>query len=847
MFGDDAIKASKILQIQLTTRDKNSENAMPMCGIPVHALDRYLKKLITSGEKVAICDQVEDPAESTGIVKRELVRIVTPGTAFEEAADNPGSNTYIASVNTKPGGKYAVSFLDMSTGEFVCESGTEKESPGRLASLISIYNPKEILVDESNRIELKGMPHAVTHALGNYNLEFRDGYEFDFRSSEKLILEHYGVHSCQSLGLPDDKLLFSVIGSLISYIRATQVSDKVDIAVPEIITGKGYMFPDEITYRNLEVFLSSAERTEENTLFSVMNRTLSPMGSRRLRHWLGNPLADVNRISERYDAVQELISGEGNISGFRDCLKKIGDLERYITRIALPKVTPGDVFRLRDSLACLPDIKKSLSACINPFIRSRLDNIDTQDTLRDDLKRTLDENASTKLTEGNVIAKGFNADLDKFRELKTNARQTLLEMEAREKESSGIPNLKINYNKVFGYYIELTAAVKHKAPKHYIRRQTLVNAERFFTEELKELEESILTAEDKSLFLEKQIFDELVERILPNIDSIRKSSRLIGELDVLSSFAAVAVENFYCRPKLIETSENSGSRIEIKAGRHPVIEKIDAQQNPFIPNDLRIGEKEGTLHVITGPNMGGKSTFMRQAALIILMAQTGSFVPAESCTMSVFDKIFTRVGATDNLSRGQSTFMMEMTETAAILNRLSRRSFIILDEIGRGTGTYDGMSIASAIIEYLHEQKSLTLFATHYHELSELEKEFEGVHNYSVGVKEERDNVTFLCKIKYGPAGKSYGIHVARMAGLPEKVVRRAEKIVASFEKNSLDHLPTSSKIEFRETVNQYQPDLFSTNSDNIINKLMEVEPDTMSPLEALNFIHKLKEELILK
>ena len=786
MFGEDAVSSSKVLNIQLTSRGKNSDAPVSMCGIPAQSLEKYLYRLITHGYKVAICDQIEDASQAKGLVQRAVTRVLTPGTAFEENEENINRNNYLCSIHQDKRGVLAIAFCDFSTGEFEADFFLPGEDNSKMFELIAIYSPSEFLFcdygTEPPKWQQALLDHVKSYTRASsrpVNIEIREPYMFDPEHCLRIMLELFKINSAEIFGFPDANAINSALGSIILYLKETQQIEPDHISRPKPIPRKGYMTLDANTIRNLEIYESALNSSINSSLFHTLNQTYSPMGARRLRKYLSMPFVEKSAIENRLEALEEMIRSLEITTKLSSTITQIGDLERIASRLSHPGFSPRDALALRNCLEKLPELKETLSRLSSDLAKSLAEKYDTAKDTYQILAEKLMEEPSLKLIDGNVIAEGVDADLDNLRSLKLNGHRKISELEAAEKEKTGINNLKIKYNRVFGYFIEVSNSQKHLAPDEYIRRQTLSNAERFITSDLKDLEEALLSAESKSLVIEERIFNEMWELIRPDAVKILKTAQIISEIDVLLAFAKISREQQYTRP---EISDDINAPLRISAGRHPVIEIIQGTTDPFVPNDLEMFPGKEFLHLITGPNMGGKSTFMRQSAIIVLMAQIGCFVPASKVSMPIFNRIFTRVGASDNLAKGQSTFMMEMLETASILNQLTDRSLVILDEIGRGTGTYDGMGLARAITEYLHERRVITLFATHYHELAKLEETLNGLKNYQVAVNDSGNEIVFLRKIVPGAAGKSYGIHVAEMAGLPRQIIERAKEILREFE-----------------------------------------------------------------
>ena len=817
MFFEDAKIASKILEIALTSRQKDGPEPIPMCGIPYHALSNYLPKLIEQGYKVAICEQVEDPKQAKGIVQREVVQVITPGMVLEPELLEANKGNYLAAV-AEWGGKYGFAYLDISTGEFKV---TQLNHLEELKEEIFRIEPREMLISSSLFLQLDTKQMAIS---------FIEGDKFDFKKATQLLKEQFHLPSLKPLGLSDWPAAVIASAYLLEYAKETQKTVLSHLLSLKTYNLTAFMTMDSVTFTHLEIF-KRWHGGKENTLFSILNKTLTPMGGRLLREMMLHPLKNIIEIETRLNWVEAFFKSGLIRQELRQKLKKIGDLERINSRIALGRAHARDLVALKNFLKQLPDIKKILLSG-NSLLQKAGKELDTLKDVSDLIEKAITDDPPLILREGGLIKEGYNLTLDSLNKQTIEAKNWITQLEVKEKERTGIPTLKIGYNKVFGYYIEISKSYLKHVPKDYIRKQTLVNAERFITPTLKEYESLLLSAEEKRNALEYELFLEVRQKVAQNCERLLKVARRIAYLDVMSALAEVAVQNRYVRPKVYE-----GDEIIIKDGRHPVIEQT-VKDTPFVPNDVCLNEDERIL-IITGPNMAGKSTIIRQVALIVYMAQIGSFVPASEAKIGIVDRIFTRVGASDALPEGRSTFMVEMEETARILYQLTPQSLIILDEIGRGTSTFDGMSIAWAVVEYLHdvENKGVkTLFATHYHELTELAKIKSRVKNYNVAVREWEGEIIFLHKLIPGGARRSYGIEVAKLAGLPKKVIERAQQVLILLE-NSRKERPYKTKI-------YQQLPLFESNSQKLIRQLQRVNPNRMTPLEALNFLHKLKRML---
>lgn len=840
MFFEDAEVASKILEIALTSRDRDKESGVPMCGVPHHSAASYIAKLVQQGYKVAVCEQVEDPREARGLVRRQVVRVVTPGLVVDPDGLVSQENNYLMGV-CPHGDMYGVAVLDVSTGEFRV---TELSGSRALLSEGERIRPRELLLPEGAEEyeDLAGCVRQWSPALVTY----RAPSEFSKERASSLLCSHFGVQSLEGFGCRGLTAAVMAAGAVLSYAKETQGEKLPHVrGLKPYLLGE-HMILDEWTRRNLELFENLQDRSRKNTLLEVLDRTITPMGARTLRRWLSYPLLDKERIEHRLDSVEELSRQNGLREKLREVLREIQDLERLAGRISLGAANPRDLVSLKDSLNALPALKEALQPARSSILTRTFESLDLLEDVVEWVESTLVENPPLSSKEGGLIKEGVHPELDEWIKIGKNGRQYIAAMEEKERQRTGIPGLRIGYNRVFGYYLEVTKSQSRLVPQDYIRKQTLVNAERYINEELKEYELKVLEAEQKRTALEQQLFEELRERVAGQVGRIQQSAQEVAQLDCLAGLAQAAVENRYVRPRL----ENSRS-LRIRDGRHPVVERISIGER-FVPNDLELDGISTHMVVLTGPNMAGKSTYLRQVALIVLMAQAGCFVPASEASIGLVDRIFTRVGASDNLARGQSTFMVEMTETAQILNNATPRSLIILDEVGRGTGTRDGLSIAWAVAEHILENpqlRSRTLFATHYHELTELALTKEGVRNFHMAVKEWNDRVIFLRRVVEGGTNRSYGIQVARLAGLPPEVLERAKEILANLEKQELDELGrprlAKTRIRFRSPrVDPRQISLFGgalAGDGRIGEELRKLDVDTLTPLEALNLIHKWK------
>lgn len=846
MFFEDAILVSKELEITLTGKSCGLEERAPMCGVPYHAVEGYLSRLVQKGYKVAICEQVEDPKTTKGIVKREVVRIVTPGTNLNAQALDESRNNFIMCI-VYVADRFGIATADVSTGDFYV---TELDSERKLVDEIAKFNPSEIVCNESFYVsgldinELKNRYHVTVSAL--------EDWYFDDALCEKSLKDHYKVSSLQGLGLVDYNCGMFAAGALLQYLYETQKTSLSHLTSISCYTTGKYMLIDSASRRNLELCETLREKEKRGSLLWVLDKTKTAMGARMLRYQVEQPLLEKEELMKRLDAVEELKDNAICREEMREYLNSIYDLERLISRVTYQTANPRDLIAFKNSLEMLPHIKCILQDMHAPMLTELCERFDTLEELCRMIDRSICEEPPLAMKEGGIIRTGFHEDVDRLRNAKTEGKTWLAEVEAEEREKTGIKNLKIKYNKVFGYYLEVTNSYKDLVPDYYTRKQTLANAERYITPRLKELEDMILGAEDKLYALEYELYCEVRDAIAAEVVRIQQVAKIVAQLDVFASLAYVAERNNYVRPKL-----NEKGIIDIKNGRHPVVEKMIPNQM-FITNDTYLDDKKKRISIITGPNMAGKSTYMRQTALIVLMAQIGSFVPAESANISLVDRIFTRVGASDDLASGQSTFMVEMTEVANILRNATNKSLLILDEIGRGTSTFDGLSIAWAVIEHISNKRILgakTLFATHYHELTELEGKLESVNNYCIAVKEKGDDIVFLRKIVPGGADKSYGIQVAKLAGVPESVITRAKEIVTELVNTDVisrvrdisvqnaEHAP--KKIKRYDEVDLAQMSLFDTvKDDDVLEELKAIDMNSITPIEAFNTLCRLQNQL---
>lgn len=844
MFFDDAKIVSKELELTLTGKSCGTKERAPMCGVPYHAAETYLNRLVKKGYKVAICEQVEDPKTAKGIVKRDVIRIVTPGTNTDSQSLDESKNNYIMCI-VYVADKYGISIADVSTGDyFVTEVDTER----KLLDEINKYSPAEIICNEA--FYMSGVDLEDIKNRQNICVSALEAWYFSDDTAVGTLKEHFKIHSLESIGLNDFACGSIAAGSLLKYLYETQKNSLAHMtSIHPYVTGK-FMIIDSSTRRNLELVETLREKSKRGSLLWVLDKTKTAMGARTLRSYIEQPLIDKAAITERLDAITELNSHAITREELREYLNPIYDLERLITRVTYQTANPRDLIAFKNSIHMLPPIKTLLDDFKSPLLIKIQEQLDALEDIFAMIENGIIEEPPLLMHDGGIIKEGYHEEVDRLRKAKTEGKQWLAELEAKEREKTGIKNLKIKFNKVFGYYLEVTNSYKELVPDYFTRKQTLANAERYITPDLKELEDVILGAEDKLTVLEYELFRTIRESIAAEVVRIQKTAKAVAHLDVLASLAYVAEQNHYCRPKL-----NENGTIDIKGGRHPVVEKM-IHNDMFISNDTYLDNHKQRISIITGPNMAGKSTYMRQSALIVLMAQIGSFVPADSANIGIVDRIFTRVGASDDLASGQSTFMVEMTEVANILRNATSDSLLILDEIGRGTSTFDGLSIAWAVVEHISNPKLLgakTLFATHYHELTELEGKLNNVNNYCIAVKEKGDDIVFLRKIVPGGADKSYGIQVAKLAGLPDSVLERAKVIVEELSANDISDIAKNIQVDTAgkkkknqlDEVDMTQMSLFDTvKDDDIIAELGSIDISHLTPIEAMNKLYELQNKV---
>lgn len=845
MFFDDAIEASKILGITLTSRNKKSDKVqVPMCGIPYHALQTYLAKLVRKGRRIAICEQTEDPAQSKGIVKREVVRIISPGIISDNQLLDDKSNNYICSIAAKGSGEtihYGLGFLDVSTGEFLI--GELKENGhGDVIDQISRLTPSEILINTKNKEVIDSLLQTIETQFPSICITEREPDLYQFSSSHELLLDHFGIVTLDGFGCGHFTVAVIAAGTLLDYVRETQKTsiDHIEKLTPLDI--EAILQIDDSSRRNLELTQTIIGGERQGSLLSVMDQTCTPMGARLMKNNLLFPLQDVQRINNRLDSVTFFFKNSGLRKKVRDLLGQVYDLERLNSRMILGTGNARDLIAMKNSLARLPELHTLLGQCDTTRLIELHSGLDTLKDLHELLEKAIHPDPPVTLREGNIIREGFNEELDELITILRDGKKMILGLEAKEREATGIAKLKIGFNKVFGYYIEVSKIHASRVPQSYIRKQTLVNAERFITPELKEFENKVIGAQDRRVELEYQLFCTIRDHFVSCSSRILATARMLAQIDFLAANAETAQLFNYRRPKV-----NREDSIEIIEGRHPVIER-SLGSGQFVPNDITLDQTRDEVLIITGPNMAGKSTILRQTALIVLMAQMGSYVPAEKAVIGIVDRIFTRVGAMDDLRRGQSTFMVEMSETANILNNATERSLVVLDEIGRGTSTYDGLSIAWAVAEELVNKNGKgvkTLFATHYHELTALAKTHERVQNFSIKVREWRNSILFLHKLTRGGTNRSYGIQVAALAGVPDHVVKRAEKILIEIEKDNLNsdkNTTTGDNSRKNRKKHPGQLSLFPPPANQLLNFLKTINPDEVSPRQAIDILYKIKE-----
>ena len=837
MFFDDAILASRELELTLTGKDCGQEERAPMCGIPYHAAEIYISRLIAKGYKVAICEQLEDPKKTKGIVKRGVIRVVTPGTIIESNMLEERKNNYIMAIY-KSGIYFGISICDISTGEFLSSEIKQENNFAQLLDEMAKYSPSEIVINSlmsDSTEELK----KIKERFELYITRFNDEYFSSEMNEISKTMSYIDNSGKEIANIQEKELAIHSINALIEYISQTQKTSLEHINTIKIYSTEKYMSLDINARRNLEITEKMRDKTKKGTLLWVLDKTSTSMGGRMLTRWISDPLIDSLEINKRLNAVKELKESLMLRGEIIDSLKKVYDIERLAGKMTYGNANARDMITLKNSLFKLPEVKKALENCKSDLLKYLYENLDELQDIYELIEESIVEDPPMTIKEGGIIKLGYHEEIDRLKTATTEGKNWIVKLEAEEKEKTGIKNLKVGFNKVFGYYLEVTKSYLNLVPDYFVRKQTLTNAERYITEDLKNLENEILGAEEKVVNLEYNEFTKIREKIAGNIKRLQKTSEIVSTLDVLTSFAQVAEDMNYCMPEV-----NNYGVIDIKNGRHPVIEKM-LGPGEFVENDTYLDKDENRLSIITGPNMAGKSTYMRQVALITLMAQVGSFVPAEEAKIGVVDKIFTRVGASDDLSMGQSTFMVEMMEVASILKEATSNSLVILDEIGRGTSTYDGLSIAWAVAEFIENKEKCgakTLFATHYHELTQLEDKLEGVKNYSIAVKEKGEDIIFLRKIERGGTDESYGVHVARLAGVPKHVTKRANEILRTLERKSILKDKKETKTEKKQVAGQF--DMFNYKLAEIAHELDKVNLNELTPIDAMNTLARIKEKM---
>lgn len=833
MFFDDAKLASRELDLTLTGRDCGQKERAPMCGVPFHSCESYIARLVQKGYKVAICEQTEDPAKAKGLVKRDIIRVITPGTVIESGMLDEGKNNFISSA-FMANKKIGLSFCDISTGELFITEISGEDLQDQLQDQLISYNPKEILIG-GEIVNFKTLPNFIKEKL-SASVEMLTDDEFGYSICLDAMKKQFKENDVNSI--KDKKEMVSSVGALLSYLKVTQITGYERINTFEVYNENQYMNLDYNTRRNLELTRTMMNKEKKGSLIWLLDKTKTAMGKRLLRYWLEHPLLNIGTILNRQSAIADLVDDTVQRLEITESLIGIFDIERLMTKIVYGNANARELRSLCGAFENLPQIKNLISKFDSSLMRKLTEDIDPLEDIHQLIDTAIEEEPPFSVREGGLIKEGYNEELDAVRSDMNNSTSLLAQIELEQKEKTGIPKLKVGYNRVFGYYIEVTNSYKDKVPEGYIRKQTLTNCERYITQELKDLEGRILGAKDRSFGMEYAIFDEIRKVVANNLDRIEKTAKAIATLDVLTSLANVASDNNYTRPEV-----NQSNKIILKDSRHPVVEAL-LSGAPFVPNDVTLDNDSNRVAIITGPNMAGKSTYMRQVALIVLMAQMGSFVPASYAEIGVVDSIFTRVGASDDLASGQSTFMVEMNEVANIVKKATKNSLLILDEIGRGTSTYDGMSIARAVLEFVADKKKLgakALFATHYHELTVMENLLDGVKNYNIAVKKRGDDITFLRRIISGGADDSYGIEVAKLAGLPDWIIKRAKEILKELTSGKTDDKETFANISSHSSEEDMQLSLLDTASNAVTDKLKSVDVNTLTPIEAMNLLYELK------
>lgn len=833
IFFDDAKLASRELDLTLTGRDCGQKERAPMCGVPFHSCESYIARLVQKGYKVAICEQTEDPAKAKGLVKRDIIRVITPGTVIESGMLDEGKNNFISSA-FMANKKIGLSFCDISTGELFITEISGEDLQDQLQDQLISYNPREILIG-GEIVNFKTLPNFIKEKL-SASVEMLTDDEFGYSICLDAMKNQFKENDVNSI--KDKKEMVSSVGALLSYLKVTQITGYERINTFEVYNENQYMNLDYNTRRNLELTRTMMNKEKKGSLIWLLDKTKTAMGKRLLRYWLEHPLLNIGTILNRQSAIADLVDDTVQRLEITESLIGIFDIERLMTKIVYGNANARELRSLCGAFENLPQIKNLISKFDSSLMRKLTEDIDPLEDIHQLIDTAIEEEPPFSVREGGLIKEGYNEELDAVRSDMNNSTSLLAQIELEQKEKTGIPKLKVGYNRVFGYYIEVTNSYKDKVPEEYIRKQTLTNCERYITQELKDLEGRILGAKDRSFGMEYAIFDEIRKVVANNLDRIEKTAKAIATLDVLTSLANVASDNNYTRPEV-----NQSSKIILKDSRHPVVEAL-LSGAPFVPNDVTLDNDSNRVAIITGPNMAGKSTYMRQVALIVLMAQMGSFVPASYAEIGVVDSIFTRVGASDDLASGQSTFMVEMNEVANIVKKATKNSLLILDEIGRGTSTYDGMSIARAVLEFVADKKKLgakALFATHYHELTVMENLLDGVKNYNIAVKKRGDDITFLRRIIPGGADDSYGIEVAKLAGLPDWIIKRAKEILKELTSGKTDDKETFANISPHNNEDDMQLNLLDTASNAVTDKLKSVDVNTLTPIEAMNLLYELK------
>ena len=837
-FFEDAYTASKILNITLTSRDKSDENPVPLAGFPYHALDNYLDKLIKAGIKVAICEQMEDPKQAKGLVKREVVEIITPGTVLDHNLLGGTANNFLSAIYYEDENrKIGLASLDLSTGEFIFTELSKNELANELLKL----KPSEIIVNGSDSEAF----------IKNLNLEYEptitifDNWQFRPSEAANVLKKHFQVHSLEAFGALGKNMGVTAAGAALAYIQSLTSDPLSHISSLRFYSLDNFMLLDEITRRNLELTHSLRYNDRHGSLLYVLDQTQTPMGSRLLQNWLLHPLLDKEQIIKRQDLIKAFLNNTAYLKDVRTILHNIGDISRLVSKLGALRINPRELLALNSYLLTVADLKKKLIAFNHPLLDNFIPALEGFEEIIEIISKAIRPQPPITITEGGIFNQGYNPDLDELLDIIHDGKSWIARLEEDERNKTGIPNLKVGYNKVFGYYIEVTSSQKSKVPDYYIPKQTLVNSERYISPRLKEFEAKVLSSEEKVKNLEYELFKQLRQQLAGYLEKLQSLSETIALIDVQSCLAWLAWQNGYCCPEFTEQRT-----LKIVEGRHPVIEKL-LTDTDFIPNDTELDYPQTTIAIITGPNMAGKSTYLRQVGLLVIMAQMGSFVPAKQLQMPIFDRVFTRVGASDNLAQGQSTFLVEMIETANILNTATPDSLILLDEIGRGTSTFDGLSLAWAIIEYIEKYKhSLTLFATHYHELTELESIYPDIRNYNIAVREYNEQIIFLRKIERGGADQSYGIQVARLAGIPEKVIRRAKEILKNLEEHEISPQGLASSLRKKLQETSPQMELFEVLAekadelDPIINEIKDLDLDSLTPIQAWQKLKELQDKL---